>query len=138
VHCVIPFALVAVLAISPLHAQDRSPGSESQGQTSRFQRLNDRSEQQILVPGKHWDLLGEGYQLTADSAVDRVGNVYFTDNRNNRILKIDLEGKISTWKEPSNGAHGIAFGPDNRLYAGQHDHKRIVAFSSDGTERLIA
>jgi sugar lactone lactonase YvrE len=129
---------LAVIAISPLHAQDRGQGSESQRQTSRFQRINDRSEHEILVPGKLWDLLGEGYQLTADSAVDRVGNVYFTDRRNNRILKIDLEGKISTWKEASNGAHGISFGPDNRLYAGQHDRKRIVAFSSDGTESLIA
>ena len=34
------------------------------------------------------------YQLTADSEVDKEGNVYFTDARKNRILKIDLEGKI--------------------------------------------
>jgi gluconolactonase len=137
-HRVIPFVFLAVGAILPLHAQDRGQSAESQRQTSRYERIKDRGENEILAPGKHWDLLGEGYQLTADSAVDRVGNVYFTDARNNRILKIDLEGKISTWKEPSNGAHGIAFGPDNRLYAGQHDRKRIVAFSSDGTESLIA
>jgi hypothetical protein len=68
------------------------------------------------------------YQLTADSAVDNYGNVYFTDARIKRILKIDLDGKISTSKEASNGAHGIAFGPDDRLYVGQHDRKRIVAF----------
>src|SRR5580658_713219 len=111
-HIFIPFAFLAVLAISPLQAQDRGQGSESQRQTSPFERINDSREKEILVAGKHWDLLGEGYQLTADSAVDRVGNVYFTDARNNRILKIDLEGRISTWKEPSNGAHGIAFGPD--------------------------
>src|SRR5207244_2233074 len=54
------------------------------------------------------------------------------------ILKIDRGGKISIWKEASNGAHGIAFGPDGRLYAGQHDRKRIVAFSSDGKESVIA
>ncbi|MBS1832656.1 MAG: SMP-30/gluconolactonase/LRE family protein [Acidobacteria bacterium] len=82
-----------------------------------------------------WQLLGEGYQLTADSAVDRQGNVYFTDARTNRILKIDLDGKIATWRENSNGAHGIAFHPkDGRLYAGQHDLKRIVAYSMAGEE----
>jgi gluconolactonase len=79
-----------------------------------------------------------GYHLTGDSAVDPEGNVYFTDARRNRILKIDLEGKITTWKEGSNGAHGAAFGPDGRLYAGQHDRKRLVAFSRDGTESVIA
>ena len=84
-----------------------------------------------------WELLGEGYHLTADSAVDPQGNVYFTDARRNRILKIDLDGKISTWKEGTNGSHGIAFAPDGRLYAGQHDPKRLVAFSSDGTESVL-
>ena len=128
---VIRFALLAVAATWPLQAQESIRGLDSQSQPGR-------SEHEILAPGKPWDLLGGGYQLTGDSAVDRDGNVYFTDSRKNRILKIDLEGKISTWKEGSNGAHGIAFGPDGRLYAGQHDRKRIVAFSSDGTETLIA
>jgi sugar lactone lactonase YvrE len=97
-----------------------------------------RAQNDILVPGKGWELLGQGYQLTATSAVDRQGNVYCTDARKNRIVKIDPDGKISVWKEGSNGSHGIAFGPDGRLYAGQHDRKRIVAFAGDGTESVIA
>src|SRR4051794_21119040 len=61
----------------------------------------------------------------------------FSDAHNNRIMKIDLDGRITTWTEESHGTHGVAFGPDGRLYAGQHDRKRIVAFSSDGTESVI-
>jgi gluconolactonase len=98
-------------------------------------KKNERGVSEILVPGKQWDLLGQGYQLTADSAVDRDGNVYFTDARQNRILKIDLQGKISIWKERSNGTHGVSFGADGRLYGGQHDRKRIVVFSSDAQNR---
>jgi gluconolactonase len=101
-------------------------------------KVNDRGVYEILQPGEDWQLLGQGYQLTADSAVDRDGAVYLTDARNNRILRIDGEGRISTWKEGSNGSHGVAFGPDGRLYAGQHDRKRIVAFSNDGKESVIA
>src|SRR5689334_10641257 len=85
-----------------------------------------------------WDLLGQGYQLTADSAVDKEGSVYFTDARNNRIYKIDPAGKIALWKDGSGGAHGIAYGPDGRLYAGQHDRKRIVALGPDGKESIVA
>ena len=84
-----------------------------------------------------WELLGQGYQLTADSAVDKDGIVYFTDARTNRILRIDLAGKISVWKEGSQGAHGVAFGPDGRLYAGQHGLKRMIAYTSDGKESVI-
>ena len=93
---------------------------------------------QILVPGQSWTLLGQGYQLTADSAVNKDGTVYFSDAHNNRIMKIDLEGRITTWTEESHGTHGVAFGPDGRLYAGQHDRKRIVAFSRDGAESVVA
>jgi gluconolactonase len=124
---------LAVVSIWPVLGQDpnsrRPPG--------RSESIRDRGAGEILEPGKPWELLGAGYQLTADSAVDDHGNVYFTDAQKNRILKIDVDGKISTWKEGSNGAHGIAFGPDGRLYAGQHDRKRIVAFSRDGTESVI-
>src|SRR6185436_7449277 len=97
----------------------------SQRESDRLEKLKNRGTHEILAPGKQWDLVGEGYQLTADSAVDKDGNAYFTDARKNRILKIDLDGKISVWKEPSNGTHGVAFGADGRLYGGQHDRKRI-------------
>jgi enterochelin esterase-like enzyme/sugar lactone lactonase YvrE len=101
-------------------------------------KMNERGVYTILEPGKEWELLGKGFQLTADSAVDKEGNVFFTDHHNQRIMKVDLAGKISVWKQDAGGAHGIVFGPDGRLYAGQHDKKRIVAFSPDGTESVIA
>ena len=109
----ISFAFLAGLIAWPMHAQE------------------------IFIEGSRWDLLGGGYHLTGDSTVDTVGNVYFTDVRRNRILKIDVDGTINTVRENTRGAHGIAFGPDGRLYAGQHDLKRIVAFSSDGRESGI-
>src|SRR5262249_12037490 len=84
-----------------------------------------------------WKLVAQDYQLTADSAVGPDGAVYFTGAQNNRILKLDPNGKITTWKRESGGAHGIAAGPDRRLYAGQHDRKRIVALDQRGKESVI-
>lgn len=104
-------------------------------------RTNARGVYSILEPGKEWELVSAGpYQLTADSTVDRDGNVFFTDHARERIMKFEASsGKVTVFKQPAGGAHGIAFGPDGRLYAGQHDKKRIVAFSmADGTETVIA
>jgi len=104
---------------------------------TQSQKSVDDGPPSILEPGKGWELLGGGFQLTADSAVDDVGNVYFTDARRNRIWKVDASGKIATWKEDSGGTHGIAMGPDGRLYAGQHDRKRIVVYAPGGQETIL-
>lgn len=93
---------------------------------------------EILVAGKGWELLGEGFQLTADSTVDREGNIFFSDARRNRIWKIDGAGKIHLWKEETHGVHGVAWGPVGQLYAAQHDLKRIVAFARDGSESAVS
>ncbi|MCU1259309.1 MAG: gluconolactonase, partial [Bryobacterales bacterium] len=46
-----------------------------------------------LEPGRGWERIRGGFQLTADSAVDEAGIVYFTGARKNRIWKIDSDGR---------------------------------------------
>jgi len=104
---------------------------------SKPAQVNERGVYTILEPGKEWELVGEGYHLTADSTTDKDGNVYFTDATHNRIYKIDLSGKITLWKENTDGAHGLMFGPDGRLYVCQHDHKRMIAYTPDGKESVV-
>ena len=67
-----------------------------------------RGASAILVPGKDWQLLGEGYQLTADSAVDNLGNIYFTDQPNNQhIPDITRKGSDEKWlKDPAKPMKG--------------------------------
>lgn len=129
-HRFVPLAFLAALATWPVDTQDQARG--------RVEAGTGRGTQEIFLAGRPWDLLGGGYHLTGDSTVDSAGTVYFTDVRRNRILKIDLDGAIKTFRENTNGAHGVAFGADGRLYVGQHERKRIAAFSSDGTESVIA
>lgn len=101
-------------------------------------KVNERGIYTILEPGKEWELLGEGFKFTEGPAVDKDGNVFFTDIPNNRIHKIDLNGKITVWKEDSGGANGMMFGPDGRLYVCQNGRKRIVAYTPDGKESVLA
>ncbi len=92
----------------------------------------------ILIPEEKWQLVGEGYRFTEGPAVNAKGEVFFTDIPNNRIHKISLEGKVSVFVENSGGANGTMFGPDGRLYACQNGKKRIVAYTPEGQENLIA
>ncbi len=50
---------------------------------------------------------------TADAA----GNIFFTDQANNRIMKLAADGKLSTFRQPANYANGLVFDPQWRLVA---------------------
>ncbi len=92
----------------------------------------------ILDPAKNWELVSQGHRFTEGPAVDRDGNVFFTDIPNNRIHKVGADGKATVFKEDSGGANGLMFGADGRLYACQNGRKRIVAYTPDGAESVIA
>src|SRR5207247_4137859 len=94
---------------------------------------------EILDPAKDWEMVSQGHKFTEGPAVDRQGNVFFTDIPNNRIHRIEhATGRVTVFKEDTGGANGLMFGPDGRLYACQSGRKRIVAYSPDGTESVIA
>ena len=91
-----------------------------------------------LIPGKDWELVGSGYRFAEGPAVNKSGEVFFTDIPNNRVHKISLDGKVSVFKENSGGTNGLMFGPDGRLYGCQNGKKQIVAWTMDGAETVLA
>lgn len=93
---------------------------------------------EILGPESEWELVSQGHRFTEGPAVDQTGNVYFTDIPNNRIHKIGLDGKVTVFKEDSGATNGLEVGPDGRLYGCQNGRKRIVAWTADGRETVIA
>ena len=46
---------------------------------------------------------------------DADGNVYFTDQTNNRIMRLGVDGKLSTFRQPANYANGMVFDSQWRL-----------------------
>jgi gluconolactonase len=94
---------------------------------------------EILAPGKDWELLSEGHGFTEGPAVDRQGNVFFSDIAQNRIYKIEhATGKVTVFKENTGGANGLMFGADGRLYACQKTARKVVAWAPDGAEAMLA
>lgn len=55
--------------------------------------------------------------FTEGPTTDAAGNVFFTDQTNNRILKLAVDGKLSTYRQPANYANGLVFDPQWRLLA---------------------
>ena len=93
---------------------------------------------QVLSPGDDWQLVSEGHRGTDGPAVSAKGELFFSDPSNNKIHKIGLDGKVTLFADNTNGANGMMFGPDGRLYAGATRSKQIVAYDEAGTVTVVA
>lgn len=70
------------------------------------------------------------YQFTEGPAADAQGNVYFSDIPANRIYKIDPQGKVALFLEPSGHTNGLMLLGSGEIGACQMDGQ-VVAISAD-------
>lgn len=93
--------------------------------------------QQVLIEGRDWELVSEGHGFTEGPAVNRKGEVFFTDIPKNRIHKVGLDGKVTVFAEDTGGANGLAFGVDGLLYACANGRKVIARYDENGSVESI-
>ena len=70
--------------------------------------------------------------------MNAAGELFFADVPNHRIHKVNQDGTVSNFAEKTDGANGLMFGPDGRLYAGATATKQIVAYDASGKREVIA
>ena len=71
----------------------------------------------IIAPGAQVEKLAGDLGFTEGATVDRQGNVYFTDQPNDRIMKYDVDGHLTTFLQPSGRANGMTFDEAGNLLA---------------------
>jgi len=71
----------------------------------------------VTAPGAKVEKLADGFQFTEGPAADAEGNVYFTDQPNDRILKWTLAGKLETFLRPAGRSNGLCFDVRGNLWA---------------------
>src|SRR5947199_5477573 len=71
----------------------------------------------VIAPGAKLEKLAGGFAFTEGPAADADGNVYFTDQPNDRIHKWGTDGKLSTFLEPCGRSNGLCFDAKGNLWA---------------------
>jgi gluconolactonase len=74
--------------------------------------------------------------FTEGPAVDREGNVYFTEIMTQRIMKLAANGVLSTFRENSNVANGLLIDPQGRLVACEGATFERAGFKISGKPRV--
>ncbi len=80
-------------------------------------RFGFAQESKILATDAKLEKLAGGFKFTEGPSVDAKGNVYFTDQPNDRILIWSTDGKLSTFMEPCGRSNGLCFDAKGALWA---------------------
>jgi gluconolactonase len=75
------------------------------------------AESAILAPGAKLEKLADGFIFTEGPAADAQGNIYFTDQPNDRIMIWSTDGKLSTFMQPCGRSNGLCFDSKGNLWA---------------------
>jgi len=70
----------------------------------------------IMEPGAKVELLAGDFKFTEGPASDKAGNVYFTDQPNDRILIWKTDGTLATFMQGSGRANGLTFDREGNLW----------------------
>jgi len=91
----------------------------------------------IIAPGAKLVKLAGGFKFTEGPAADRYGNVFFTDQPNNRIYKWSIDGRLTVFHESPGRANGLYFDKDGNLLACADLNNELWLIDRDGKVTVL-
>ena len=75
------------------------------------------SLQSLVADGAKVELIVKQFSFTEGPAVDKKGNIFFTDQPNDKIYKYDTEGKVSLFLDKTGRSNGLYFDKKGNIIA---------------------
>lgn len=96
------------------------------------------ASESVVASGAKLEKLEEGFSFTEGPAADAEGNVFFTDQPNDRILKWSVDGKLTTFLQPCGRSNGLYFDKQGNLIACADDNNQLWSIDpSTGKETVL-
>ena len=92
----------------------------------------------VLAPGAKLEKLAGGFKFTEGPTCDARGNVFFTDQPNDRILEWSTDGKLSTFLQPAGRANGMMFDAHGNLIVCAEAKNELWSIAPDKTVTVLA
>lgn len=97
----------------------------------------DTSADAIMPKGAAPKLVSNQFSFTEGPAVDKAGNIFFTDQPNNKIWKYDVEGKLSVFLDPAGRSNGTYFDKKGNLIACADEQDQLWSISPKGKVTVL-
>lgn len=95
------------------------------------------ADETLIAAGATLQTLSREFKFTEGPTADKDGNVYFTDQPNNRIMKWSTDGKLSTFLQPCGRSNGLYFDRDGSLLACADEKNELWVISMDGNHQVL-
>ncbi len=94
--------------------------------------ISAQSKSKVIAKGASLVQVASDCKFTEGPAADRMGNVYFTDQPNDRILKWSVEdGSVSVFMEGTGRSNGLYFDSDGSILACADEQNQLWKISLD-------
>ena len=91
----------------------------------------------VTAPGAQVELLAEGFEFTEGPTPDAQGNVYFTDQPNDRICKWSVDGKLTDFLKPAGRSNGMLMDPNGVLWTCADMDNQLWRIDPNGTVTVV-
>ena len=112
-----PLVLIAFLCVTTYSSCKKSvePGDKS------------NAGGDIVAPNATVQKLSGNFGFTEGPTADSLGNIFFTDQPNDRILKWSVDNVLSVFMEPCQRSNGMEFDGNGNLISCADEHNRLVS-----------
>jgi len=92
---------------------------------------------QLIAGGATPRLISDQFSFTEGPAADKAGNIFFTDQPNNKIWKYSTDGKLSVYLDNAGRANGLAFDKKGNLLACADEQNQLWSISPKGKITIV-
>lgn len=109
-----------------------SPAVNGEMQFPQLSSMHLVQTDSLVRPGATLRMISDQFSFTEGPAADQAGNVYFTDQPNNRIWKYDTDGKLSIFMENAGRSNGMYFDKDGNLITCADEQNQLWKIGRNG------
>lgn len=91
----------------------------------------------VVDEGASPELLSKDFSFTEGPAADAEGNVYFTDQPNDRIMIWSVDDKLTTFMKPCGRSNGLVFDSEGHLWACADEKNELWRIAPDKSHEVI-
>ena len=92
----------------------------------------------LVKPGAMLVQVSKQFIFTEGPAVDKNGNIFFTDQPNDKIWEYDSNGKLSLFMEKTGRANGMYFDSNGKLIACADEKNQLVSIDAGKHVMVLA